>query len=144
MTIDNKRWKTNLLFMTFNIFSFWFAVGTLMQQGSDLNPKVQNYHQGGNITSQWLAVINLLRGVLKKKRPVFIVFYYRGERIVFWRPNTNTNNIRKKFATEYEYEYYSSICFHRIRIRIIFVNFFPPNTNTNIIRPENITEYEYE
>ena len=68
----------------------------------------------------------------------------RGERIVFWRPNTNTNNIRKFFFTEYEYEYYSSKNFYRIRIRILFVKNFPPNTNTNIIRSENITEYEYE
>ena len=34
-------------------------------------------------------------------------FSTRGERIVFLRPNTNTNNIRNFFATEYEYEYYS-------------------------------------
>ena len=83
----------------------------------------------------------------------------RGERIVFWWPNTNTNIIRLfkndriririlfglKKATEYEYEYYS-------------VWKKQPNTNTNIIRFEKIdriririlfglnisTEYEYE
>ena len=83
----------------------------------------------------------------------------RGERIVFWGPNTNTNiirvpkndriRIRILFGfpklTEYEYEYYSG-----------FQKW--PNTNTNIIRlPKNdqiririlfgfpkMTEYEYE
>ena len=30
--------------------------------------------------------------------------HHRGERIVFWRPNTNTNNIRQQFFSEYEYE----------------------------------------
>ena len=40
-----------------------------------------------------------------------IVDYHRGERIVFWGPNTNTNSIRPKKNTEYEYEYYSSIFF---------------------------------
>ena len=82
----------------------------------------------------------------------------RGERIVFWWPNTNTNIIRlpKNYRiririlfgfpkmTEYEYEYYSA-------------SQKWPNTNTNIIRlPENdriririlfgfpkMTEYEY-
>ena len=83
----------------------------------------------------------------------------RGERIVFWWPNTNTNiirvpkndriRIRILFGfpklTEYEYEYYSG-----------FQKW--PNTNTNIIRlPKNdqiririlfgfpkMTEYEYK
>ena len=81
----------------------------------------------------------------------------RGERIVFWGPNTNTNiirvpknnRIRILFGfpklTENEYEYYSG-----------FQKW--PNTNTNIIRlPKNdqiririlfgfpkMTEYEYE
>ena len=80
----------------------------------------------------------------------------RGERIVFWWPNTNTNiirlpqndriRIRILFGfpkiTEYEYEYYSA-------------SQKWPNTNTNIIRfPKNYririlfgfpkrTEYEY-
>ena len=86
----------------------------------------------------------------------------RGERIVFWWPNTNTNIIRLfkndriririlfglKKATEYEYEYYSVwkkqpntntniIRFEkidRIRIRILFDLKNRPNTNTNIIR----------
>ena len=70
--------------------------------------------------------------------------YIRGERIVFWGPNTNTNSIRPKKNTEYEYEYYSSIFFYRIRIRIIFVKNFPTNTNTNTIRQKISTEYEYE
>ena len=61
--------------------------------------------------------------------------YCRGERIVFWWPNTNTNIIRLSKTdriririlfglpkmTEYEYEYYSA---PQKR----------PNTNTNIIR----------
>ena len=68
----------------------------------------------------------------------------RGERIVFWRPNTNTNSIRPKKNTEYEYEYYSSFFFYRIQIRIIFVKIFPTNTNTNTIRQKISTEYEYE
>ena len=83
----------------------------------------------------------------------------RGERIVFWWPNTNTNIIRvpKNYRiririlfgfpklTEYEYEYYSG-----------FQNW--PNTNTNIIGlPKNdqiriwilfgfpkMTKYDYE
>ena len=82
----------------------------------------------------------------------------RGERIVFWRPNTNTNIIRASEndriririifdppkMTEYEYEYYS-----------VFQKW--PNTNTNNIRsskndriririifgPPKMTEYEY-
>ena len=70
--------------------------------------------------------------------------YIRGERIVFWGPNTNTNSIRPKKNTEYEYEYYSSIFLYRIRIRIIFVKNFPTNTNTNTIRQKISTEYEYE
>ena len=70
--------------------------------------------------------------------------HIRGERIVFWGPNTNTNSIRPKKNTEYEYEYYSSIFFYRIRIRIIFVKNFPTNTNTNTIRQKISTEYEYE
>ena len=66
-------------------------------------------------------------------------FSNRGERIVFWGPNTNTNIIRVpkndriririlfglKKSPEYEYEYYSVWKNH-------------PNTNTNIIRFENI------
>ena len=87
------------------------------------------------------------------------IVWIRGERIVFWWPNTNTNiirvpkndriRIRILFGfpklTEYEYEYYSG-----------FQKW--PNTNTNIIRlPKNdqiririlfgfpkMTEYEYE
>ena len=58
-------------------------------------------------------------------------FETRGERTVFWRPNTNTNNIRQKISTEYEYEYYSTKIFHRIRIRILFGLKISPNTNTN-------------
>ena len=83
----------------------------------------------------------------------------RGERIVFWWPNTNTNIIRLfkndriririlfglKKATEYEYEYYSVWKSNRIRIRILFglkkateYEYYSvwknrPNTNTNII-----------
>ena len=67
------------------------------------------------------------------------VAVFRGERIVFWGPNTNTNIIRVpknyriririlfglKKSPEYEYEYYSVWKNH-------------PNTNTNIIRFENI------
>ena len=61
----------------------------------------------------------------------------RGERIVFWWPNTNINRLLKndririqivfalKKATEYEYEYYSAWKKQ-------------PNTNTNIIRFEKI------
>jgi len=88
-----------------------------------------------------------------------IMRHCRGERIVFWGPNTNTNiirvpkndriRIRILFGfpklTEYEYEYYSG-----------FQKW--PNTNTNIIRlPKNdriririlfgfpkMTEYKYE
>ena len=73
----------------------------------------------------------------------------RGERIVFWRPNmntnnirpkflpnTNTNNIRQKISSEHEYEYYSSKNFHRIRIWNSY--------NFHIILSENTTEYEYE
>ena len=91
-------------------------------------------------------------------RMLIRVILLRGERIVFWWPNTNTNIIRHfkndriririlfglKKATEYEYEYYS-------------VWKKQPNTNTNIIRFEKIdriririlfglkksTEYEY-
>ena len=83
--------------------------------------------------------------------------WYRGKRIVFWWPNTNTNIIRlfknywiririlfaSKMATEYEYEYYS-------------VWKKQPNTNTNIIWFEKnnririlfdfskMTDYKYE
>ena len=85
------------------------------------------------------------------------VFLSRGERIVFWRPNTNTNIIRSsendriririifnpQKMTEYEYKYYS-----------VFQKW--PNTNTNIIRsskndqiwiwiifgPPKMTDYE--
>ena len=67
----------------------------------------------------------------------------RGERIVFWWPNTNTNiiwlfknnriRIRILFglkkAIEYEYEYYSD-----------WKN--RPNTNTNIIRIEKIIKIQ--
>ena len=68
----------------------------------------------------------------------FLPLQNRGERIVFWWPNTNTNIIRLfkndririlfglKKATEYEYEYYS-----------VWKN--GPNTNTNIICLEKIT-----
>ena len=69
----------------------------------------------------------------------------RGERIVFWGPNTNTNiirlpkndriQIRILFGfpkmTKYEYEYYS-------------ISQKWPNTNTNILRFPKMTEYEYE
>ena len=84
------------------------------------------------------------------------MFGYRGERIVFWWPNTNTNiiwlfkndriRIRILFglkkATEYKYKYYS-------------VWKYWPNKNTNIIWFEKIdririlfglkisTKYEY-
>ena len=116
------------------------------------------------------------RGALLLKRPsmsctttiiVFVVVTIniiniitsRGERIVFWRPNTNTNIIRfpktdririqilfgLPTMTEYEYEYYSA---PQKR----------PNMNTNIIRlPKSdriririlfgfpkMTEYEYK
>ena len=98
--------------------------------------------------------------VMKKNDPpVSGVSRGRGERIVFWWPNTNTNiirlpkndriRIRILFGlpkmTEYEYEYYSA-------------SQKWPNTNMNIIRfPKNdriririlfgfpkMTEYEYE
>ena len=70
-----------------------------------------------------------------------IAFHPRGERIVFWWPNTNTNIIRLfkndriririlfglKKATEYEYKYY-----------LVWKK--QPNTNTNIIRLEKIDQ----
>ena len=88
---------------------------------------------------------------------MFILIEGRGEQIVFWWPNTNTNIIRVPKndriwirilfgfpkLTEYEYEYYSGFQIW-------------PNTNTNIIRlPKydririlfdslKVTEYEYE
>ena len=49
-------------------------------------------------------------------------FYRIRIRIIFVKkflPNTNTNIIRQKFSTEYEYEYYSVWKYHRIRIRIV-------------------------
>ena len=69
----------------------------------------------------------------------------RGERILFFGPNTNTNNIRNQN-------------FDRIRIRIIFVFSEWANTNTNNIRAQIfgriririifgfriVPEYEYE
>ena len=69
----------------------------------------------------------------------------RGERILFFWPNTNTNNIRHQN-------------FDRIRIRIIFVFSEWANTNTNNIRAKIfgriririifgfriVPEYEYE
>ena len=69
----------------------------------------------------------------------------RGQRIMFWWPNKNTNFIRIPKMTKYKYEYYS-------------VSQKWSNTNTNIIRfPKNnririqilfvypeMTEYEYE
>ena len=69
----------------------------------------------------------------------------RGERILFFGPNTNTNNIRNQILD-------------RIRIRIIFVFSEWANTNTNNIRAQIfgrirtriifrfriVPEYEYE
>ena len=70
---------------------------------------------------------------------------FRGERILFFGPNTNTNNIRNQILD-------------RIRIRIIFVFSEWANTNTNNIRAQIfgriririifgfriVPEYEYE
>ena len=55
---SNKSWKTQLLIWHLICSSFWFAVGTLMQQGSDLNPKVQNYHQRGELPLYKLSCIS--------------------------------------------------------------------------------------
>ena len=49
--------------------------------------------------------------------------------VIFFLPNTNI--IRQKISTEYEYEYYSSKIFHRIRIWILFGLKISRNTNTN-------------
>ena len=45
----------------------------------------------------------------------------RGERIVFWPPNTNTNIFGPKIKAEYEYEYIRLKNKNRIRIRIYSV-----------------------
>ena len=52
-----------------------------------------------------------MRGTPEREIAKNIEVPCRGERIVFWGPNTNTNSIRPKKNTEYEYEYYSSIFF---------------------------------
>lgn len=39
--------------------SFWFAVGTLMQQGSDLNPKVILCHRADKILSNLSNTIKI-------------------------------------------------------------------------------------
>ena len=101
------------------------------------SPSLINYTALRSFNSKKKIFIWFLKGLIKSNNN-------RGERIVFWGPNTNTNSIRPKKNTEYEYEYYSSIFFYRIRIRIIFVKIFPTNTNTNTIRQKISTEYEYE
>ena len=42
---SNCEVKENIFDCNTVSFSFWFAVGTLMQQGSDLNPKVPSHSQ---------------------------------------------------------------------------------------------------
>ena len=73
------------------------------------------------------------------------VIQHRGEQILFFGPNTNTNNIRNQN-------------FDQIRIRIIFVFSEWANTNTNNIRAQifgriririiflffRMSEYKYE
>ena len=77
----------------------------------------------------------IIFSLLQTRRKYLCDKHGRGERIVFWRPNTNTNIIRSSEndriririifgppkMTEYEYEYYS-----------VFQKW--PNTNTNNIR----------
>ena len=87
-------------------FSKWKSyVGGRAQNGS---------HSGSCITSRGtfqtaagpLTQIYPLKKQEKNKNAISRKVRDRGERIVFWRPNTNmnTNNIRQKISTEYEYE----------------------------------------
>ena len=99
-------------------------------------PDLERYHRSWQ-TDSWQNDI-FWRDV-RKSHDNNTEAHNRGERIVFWGPNTNTNiirvpkndriRIRILFGfpklTEYEYEYYSVWKNH-------------PNTNTNIIRFENI------
>ena len=91
--------------------------------------KEESLHSGSCLT----RVINMTS--IYKCKIFSNDIHSRGERIVFWWPNTNTNIIRLSKTdriririlfglpkmTEYEYEYYS-------------VSQKWPNTNTNIIR----------
>ena len=89
----------------------------------------------------WICALKKVTNISKTNYSLQI----RGERILCFRPNTNTNNIRNQN-------------FDRIRIRIIFVFSEWANTNTNNIRAQIfgriririifgiriVPEYEYE
>ena len=126
--------------------------------GEGRSPMYGNYDKFHTLTKKpkdrhfsWLEVFE----VYSWRRQNYWVFVWaqiwlepnssRGERILFFGPNTNTNNIRNQILDQ-------------IRIRIIFVFSEWANTNTNNIRAQIfgriqiriifgfriVPEYEYE
>ena len=158
---NNSRSPCSVVWGGMNLFSRWHRDYRLLlyfpYNCNCICERKQNYFQF--YICMYIITTTVILHLQRAIFETFDLWDIRGERIVFWWPNTNTNIIRLfnndriqirilfdlKKVTEYEYEYYSDWKKQ-------------PNTNTNIIRFEKMDriririlfglkkspEYEYE